>query len=360
MEKHNPPNNNKIVYFSHIRILAISLVIITHIFAFVFQSINTNNAIYCITLGFSSLLRIAVPLFFMVSGALHLNENKEFSAKKFYLHNLLRLVICFIFWDFIYANFTILLNYSFYNTSPTNYFSQLVKNMINYKYHLWFLIDLIKIYFIVPILRLFIKKENEIIIKNALIACFILICISSYFSIFEHKTIFSFLQYILPFEFINYLFYFILGWYLHNFSFSERENKLISILGIISIVLLPALNVLFGFLNAKNGIKFFLVENNFFVLNVFLAIFVFIMFKTKTKQHESKFTKVISANVFGIYLTHLFFNDLFFEIVKTELLLTPSLFIPLILLAFILIFICSFTLSFLIKKILGKLSRWVI
>lgn len=353
-------NKERVAYFDHIKILAISLVILIHIFCFCYNNSAVGSTTYYLTLAVTALFRIAVPLFFMVSGALHLDENKSFDIKKFYVNTVLRFIICFIAWDFVYANLKMLFGFLFQNITVTSYISELTQNMVNFKYHLWFLKELIAILFIVPLLRLFVKKENKNIIKFFLILIAALIAIKSWCTLCDHKTIMSFISCFLPFDFINYLFYFVLGWFLHNCEISQQENKAISVLGICSIVILPIINVLFAYLEAKNNVRVFTVESSFLIFNLFFAVFVFVKFKNCKNLTTNKFILLLESNIFGVYLTHVIFNDLFFELIFSKIILSPIWCLPVGFLAFIMIFISSFILTFLIKKVLGKLSKWII
>ena len=84
----------RIVYFDLLRCLAILLVIVLHSVA----NIIVNPAFYqlpswylCMTVD--PFDRAAVPLFFMISGALFLNHSKSGRIWAFYRHNIPKLVV---------------------------------------------------------------------------------------------------------------------------------------------------------------------------------------------------------------------------------------------------------------------------
>ena len=93
----------RIVYFDLLRCLAILLVIVLHSVA----NIIVNPAFYqlpswylCMTVD--PFDRAAVPLFFMISGALFLNHSKSGRIWAFYRHNIPKLVVPLAAWSLIY------------------------------------------------------------------------------------------------------------------------------------------------------------------------------------------------------------------------------------------------------------------
>lgn len=70
-------------YLDVLRVIAIAAVIMIHVSA---SFVNFYNSSLDFALGniFDSISRLAVPIFLMISGALMLNEEKEFNCKKGY------------------------------------------------------------------------------------------------------------------------------------------------------------------------------------------------------------------------------------------------------------------------------------
>ena len=73
--------NQRKLYLDLLRIIAISAVVMIHVSA---SYVTNANSLLDFTVGniFDSVSRLGVPLFLMISGALILDENKEFNCKK--------------------------------------------------------------------------------------------------------------------------------------------------------------------------------------------------------------------------------------------------------------------------------------
>lgn len=91
----------KKLYIEILRIIAIAFVIFNHTGKNGFQlySITDNEIMYVIYLTMAVICKIAVPIFFMVSGALLLN--KEESIKDLYKRRVSRIVLVILIASFI-------------------------------------------------------------------------------------------------------------------------------------------------------------------------------------------------------------------------------------------------------------------
>ena len=79
--KERPAVMERKLYLDLLRVIAIAAVVMIHVSAdYVIYPCNTMD----FTIGniFDSISRLGVPLFLMVSGALILDENREFNCKK--------------------------------------------------------------------------------------------------------------------------------------------------------------------------------------------------------------------------------------------------------------------------------------
>lgn len=86
-------------YLEVIRILAILMVMYNHSAAFMSFS-NQSGVEYAISFLFSMVCKGAVPLFFMVSGALLLGKNE--SGKDLFQKRILRMILVIVIFSFLY------------------------------------------------------------------------------------------------------------------------------------------------------------------------------------------------------------------------------------------------------------------
>lgn len=140
----------RIVYLDFLRCFAILLVIVLHSIA------NTivNPAFYQLPSWYLCMAvdpfdRAAVPLFFMISGALLLNRSGTERVGAFYRHNLPKLLVPLAAWSVIY--------YFFYGAregrtlSLTEFLGQLLGQGVSF--HMWFIYSLLGLYLLCPFLK---------------------------------------------------------------------------------------------------------------------------------------------------------------------------------------------------------------
>ena len=90
----NSNRNKRVAYLDLLRILAIFAVIFQHFCPGYYNADDFNkNAVNIMV----SLTDWCVPVFVMISGALLLNPQKEFSVKRFFKKNVLRIFVASIF-----------------------------------------------------------------------------------------------------------------------------------------------------------------------------------------------------------------------------------------------------------------------
>ena len=297
-----------------------------------------------------SLSRIGVPLFLMISGALMLDKNYKCSTQKLIKH-IKKMIIFFIFWSEIYCIVSNIIISTVINHQPFNKVDFIV-HFIQGHYHLWFIYLIIGLYLIVPLLRLWVKNENKKSIEYFLILSIIftyiiqpIINIGMNFSdIF--KTIYTIIENQLCLKYIGgYTSYFILGYYIHNYDIKHKRT--VYILGIFGLII-----TIFGTYIISNSTQKAIQMYDNLSLNVLLqstAIFLFIRTKfINDKNHQNIFIDTISKNSLGIYAMHVLIINLTYTILQKIGLESAIINIPIV-------FIASFTLSFLVTYILSKI-----
>lgn len=155
----------RIRYYDYLEALAMFLVITMH------QGWLKNTIPCSISM---SLAPMAVPLFFMIHGALQLNKEAT-PAKQ--ARRILRVLVQMVFWNTVYLLISLavglidpsqiglrfLFRYYVGNVNPSGIPSG----------HFWFLHALLVIYFLYPLLDAC-KKQNENVLKYVMILCFVL------------------------------------------------------------------------------------------------------------------------------------------------------------------------------------------
>ncbi len=336
--------NNRIFYFDLLRIFACFGVVLLHAAAQHSEPFLSFD--WTVFTAYDSIVRWTVPVFVMVSGALLLDPSRSFIPRVFYKKNLVRLITAYMFWSVIYA----VINYFRGERLRT-----VIGKIITGEIHLWYLFMLAGLYLCLPLLRKIIESEKltkyflflwlvfTVLIKTS--RCLLLFykkfCVD-WLDALSSETNISMA--------IGYSGYFVLGYYLHNRSFTKKIRLLCCFSGFAGAVSTFVLTFL---LSSKSGSADYSFFDNFFLGTVLTAIAVFVSFKYGFPQEKIcnnyHAVGIISDCTFGIYLAHYaFFKYLdtfvFLQPVKAY----PVIYIPLV---SIMIFLASLLISFILNKI---------
>ena len=135
------------VYLDVLRTLAIFSVVVIHVAANNWYSVDVASLDWQVFNVADSLVRWSVPMFVMISGELFLDPSRELPIRKLYSKNVLRIVIAFIVWSVAYVLFGL------YVTDSIHTKSEIFAHFVKGEYHLWFLWMIVGLYIVPPILR---------------------------------------------------------------------------------------------------------------------------------------------------------------------------------------------------------------
>ncbi|EFH7844097.1 acyltransferase family protein [Escherichia coli] len=254
------------------------------------------DAIVFQSLIIQSVVRIGLPVFFMMSGYFLLNRNSE-SLFLGYKKRFVSLLIPF----FIYA----FLNYYFQHEDiferegVSGFFRLLLESKTAISTHLWFVYVLTGIYIIIPAIKV---VTDSIPNDKSIIAIVVIAIICSWFA-YENQLakIWPDYKIIVPIPRIDvWLGYFVIGGLLYRVDISKKSAFL------LLVVSLP-IQILFTWLS-ENSLGFDTKPYDF-GLNMFLSASAMILFINKLSiQNHSFFSKVIlflAPYTYGIYLIHI-------------------------------------------------------
>lgn len=286
---------------------------------------------WCICMFFASSVRWSVPLFFMISGALFLDEKKQITTRRLYCNNILRLACVLVVWTLFYHWFAHGSILPFGLTAG----------------HLWFLPMIIALYMAIPILRMLSNQMRDyylliwaiwIIIDSA---CTYTDCFP--FDQCEH------------FFFSGYIGYFVLGdWCRRNV-----HNKRIIIPAIILGLLGVAVTFIGSFIctRANDETQFFL-HSYLAPTTMFTAVAAFYtcnILASRMSQNLRNIVSYVSALTLGIYLIHMEILIQIYTRVQ-RFVPQPIFYIPIIC---IMAFIIGAFFTWLIKKI-PYVNRYIV
>lgn len=131
----------------YLRIFACFMVVFLHLAAANWHVVDVRSTEWKVFNLYDSAVRSAVPLFVMLSGKLLLAKGDTFSLKKFFSRNIVKLVVLYGVWSLFYAVDTIGIGEFVTDFDVV----ELIKEIIDSKYHLWYLPDLISVYLLLPV-----------------------------------------------------------------------------------------------------------------------------------------------------------------------------------------------------------------
>lgn len=289
----------RISYFDVLRTVAIFFVVVIHCCIVPFSSLSIGSRNWLATVLFESASRWAVPIFMMISGALHLSKKRDVST--FFKKNVLKIVIILLSWRLVYA---------IADVSAGSSLLDYVYGFVRGHYHLWFLYMLLGLYLITPFLKAFLDDPK--LLKLYLLISFIFgIALPELVDIFiaipscfddialrlEHSLgLFGFGK------LLGYSFYFVLGYYLYHKKPKTKYVKKIYIAGLIGLLFTFFMTWWFSVMT-NSPTSIFIKDLT--INNTLMSVGVFTFVRRHTsKSLLSKTLIRMSKYSLGIYVIH--------------------------------------------------------
>lgn len=316
-----------------LRIFCTFCVIVIHVTApLVMKFGKIPNYDWHVANTLDSMSRFAVPVFFMISGALLLG--RDISVIDFLKTRLGKLLPPIVFWLLFYS-----LSSRYYYAGETFNIFKIVKDVFyGCKYHFWFVYVLIGVYLITPVLQKWVNHSKKTEVLYFLIIWFITLLLTiPGVAIYFPKINFAY--------FSGYIGYFVLGYYLKTYV---KNNNIISY---TLIVVGLAITILGTYIMTKKDGVFYYYFYEYLCINALMvSIGVFLLFNTiKTINEKMKpIVTNLSNCSFGIYLIHPFILDKFKEMGVYNYSINAIVDMLLISIA---CFLVCFALIFMIRKI---------
>lgn len=296
-------------YIDLIRIISMFGIIILHSASYGLRAYYYSKTWWTLNV-ITALSTCAVPLFFMISGAMLLSSSKTDNIGYMLKKRLPHLVIPLLFWslaciarDFYY------IHENLHTFEPLDLWHTLI-NIISgpAAVHLWFMYAIIPLYFIAPFIRKIILDKKLV---KYLLCLWITGCTLKTIYIAAPEALKAYFNYDL-FNKLNYidgfLGYFVLGWYLHQ---SNIKVKKITVLPFI-IILTFIISAGTCYATYKNGSYSEIFKSYTSIWVVMLSAVLFLAAKNikDIPQALKKPVAYLSSLSMGIYMSGNFFLNI--------------------------------------------------
>ncbi len=284
-----------------IRIIAIFMVVANHSHVAPL-AVNPGSSMWYCVLLMQTLCLVAVPLFFMVSGALLLSNEKELSVGELYKNRLPKQAVPFIVWSFVYIFSRIVLGKIPFSAET---FIGLFHSPAYYQF--WFMYTLLAIYLLLPVLQTLVnhcnKKKLEYILVLWAVFSVVIPLVSRYVPVFRVS---GYSDLVLC---KGYLGYFLLGHYLNKYAQEIKLSRSVLLYTVGAVI--TGICAVIEFVYYKGNISEYegLVYQDYLApATVISTIGAFLFFqnrKYKFKQKASMVITKISSLSIGVYYIHM-------------------------------------------------------
>jgi len=278
----------------YLRVFSCIFVVLGHIanwYMREYPDIAMNS--YMCGLLLNGICRISVPIFFMISGALLLEQNIDYKKNtKRAVSMLIKTVmwgILFLLWDYMYLGD----GYSFKMLFA-----------VPVRVHFWYMYVMIGIYITVPLWQKLVGGDSKTLLKYFAIVFIAITAINSLL----HSTKFT-VSYDVPLIGSScYAGYFIMGYAIRHYIDEIKIKKWICTLVLaISVTATIVLTYYFS-VRERTHIEIFSDFRSIFVALASMTVFYLVMKYGKFKS--SLWVRIMSKHSFNIYMIHVFFLDI--------------------------------------------------
>lgn len=245
-----------------------------------------------------ALSTFGVPFFLMISGALMLRPEKDISWRTLLFKYIRRMILALLLFGTVYSLAELIMTQK--GMPAWKYLPQAIFNVFtgNTWGHMWYLYMLIGLYLILPILKGFTAYTDYGMYKYVLIVLFIF---NSLFPLVKSCTGVS-IGVEIPFSTV-YVFYFLMGYFLTEYVDVDRKLLLKATVAL-------AICVVFIILSFIIGLKWDVQYYSPVIVVMSLAGYILVL---GGKERKFRLCSSISKYVFGMYLVHALFLNIFYK-----------------------------------------------
>lgn len=299
----------RVVKYDLLRIAACLGVVLAHVAHSYWSCVDVNGRDFAVMTVYDSIPRFAVPVFFMLSGLFLLDPEREFQVRK-WAARVGRLAAGFFIWSLFYAFQSVLFNGFVHGWGSVSreMWSDAVTRLVTGHGHMWFLLDLLGFYLLLPVLRKIcedIRVLGYFLLLWAAVRFVVVTLLPNVCGGLVLVAVTNMHLYLLT----GYIGYFLGGYFLHKVDIPKAGRYVLYVLGAAAFVFTIAATIISCRESQSYNDQWFLPSN----MNVlFFAAGMFVCFKygrVPKGLEDSKWVPAMAKSAFFVYMIHPFFIE---------------------------------------------------
>lgn len=297
------------VEYDLLRVTACFAVVLLHISNSYWGVVDVNGSDFAVMTVFNSFTRFGVPVFFMLSGLFLLDPGKELSARK-WAGKIGKLLLSFFLWSVFYAFQSVLFNGILHgwNSVTKDMWSNAFTRLVMGHGHMWFLLDLLGFYLLVPVLRK-ICEDTMVLGYFLLLWVFFRFAAGNFLSDVWEGRVMAFITSMHLYVFTGYIGYFMGGFFLYKTEIPRRWRYLIYAGGTGGL-LFTILKTLADSRRTLEHDDHWCSPSSLNILLFSIAVFVFFkQIRVPEHANRSGLAAAMAGSTFFVYMVHPFFIE---------------------------------------------------
>jgi len=289
----------RLVYIDIIRFFAMLLVILAHSCSEIISQ-HPHNSNWNLANSMVVVTEIAVPLFFMISGASILNSEKTLSLKYLFQHRLIRILLPFLVWSVISA-FIYSYLYPRFQIDPVESLLKIFHTPVLVAY--WFIYPLITLYLLSPLLKAMVSHVDDGLLTYALVLWMIL---SIVLPMVVQTTPKSVGIYFNSYPMGRIVVSKSLGYFILGYRLTRSKHLHINVwFNSLLIIALMGINIWISFLSLDKSLQYLRIISE---INIpIIAGLIYLTLRSLEPYYHRWFAKIIeyiAPLTYGVYLMH--------------------------------------------------------
>lgn len=297
-------SKDRINFIDRIKVFACILVVVNHSISseWVKMPSGTNDITWYILNLVFLFTKASIPLFFMCSGALMLNKDRD--IRTVFRKNIFFVLKIYAVWMLIYGIVDVIKSYK--TVTPRTAVNMVIKSVLFGHYHTWFIAALLGLYLITPLLKVITDHrdlERYYLLLSVLFT--ILIPYIGRIAFFERE--YNVINDISMQFVIGDSLYYVAGHYLLHTPQRKHEKPFLIALLAVSTVAAYIISNLAAESSAGGDVQLVYSESSFAGFLISVCLFRLIQLsdhRLTQKKHTLTMTRTLCSYGFAIYLMH--------------------------------------------------------